>query len=230
VLRHLILAGPLLADWERATFPRVFESLASLEKKLYEWSESPRGSSSKPGRSLDERFETRFRTELLQRAYGVDIGAIRIGTTQAVDIRDLFVPPKLTFRKLERGECASVEAVESAGVDAPLSLIAARQMLERPNETLTKDNPRHSAVETLTTKPRVVLVGLPGSGKSTLLEWMQVQLAETNLLCPGPPEQAAPIPILLRVRQFEKGSPPAPTEFVARCMHSGDWAGDMPDG
>lgn len=234
ILRVLILAAPTLAEYEKVKFPREFEKIRVLVATIRNWAEQLETLSAKGNFSRDTSFEHTYRNELLQRAYRVDVGAMRVGPTQAVDIRDLFVRPKLIIRReqLKADEEATAVSDPDCVESGFLTLQAARNSIFSDRRDVGSDkqeDPRLDAVEFLRERRRVVLVGLPGGGKSTLVEWLQVQLAAGEFGCLGD-DDPAPVPMLLRVRQFKDGTPPSTAEFVSRTMHSGDWAQEMPQG
>lgn len=225
VVRVLILASSTLAEWEKVRFPRDFEKLKGLIDTIRKWAESLDSMSTDPSSNSDRRFENTYRNELLQRAYRVDVGALRVGASQAVDIRDLFVRPKLNERNLT----LLPQTEGSLELDV-LSLENARKAIQ--SRTTSDSNEQEiatDAVEFLQSKQRIVIVGLPGGGNSTLVEWLQVMLASGELGCTGGGDPA-PVPLLLRVRQFPDGIPPEIKQFVSRSFHSGDWASEEPDG
>ena len=139
---------------------------------------------------------------LLQRFYRVEAGTVRMTTNLDVDLRELFVMPKVYVRSVRREE-------ESDGTTPEVTLMdlsQARKIFFNNHEDEVVEGPEDKdeigifALEQILKYPRNVLIGAPGSGKSTFLEWLQVRLAavEEELIMGG----GQAIPMLLRVRQL----------------------------
>ena len=159
----------------------------------------------------------------------VDAGTVRMTTSLSVDVRELFVMPRLCERP-PRETAAELGLAEDAAL---MSLEVARQLLTAPGESAhgTTEQDASEPVPVLDhvrSSGNVAIVGAPGAGKSTFLEWLQLRVAsaEEELVMNG--RQA--IPLLLRVRQLDPLHLPEGGALVERALASRDQAALMPDG
>lgn len=177
----------------------------------------------RPNPAEDERYELIYRDYLMQRFHRVEAGTVKMTTNSNIDLRELFVMPKVLLRNSEEGDTSTSAEL--------MDLNLARQRFDdnRFNPRILKrEKPAVgiSALEQIKQAGRTVLVGAPGSGKSTFLEWLQIQLAmgDEELLMNG--EQA--IPLLLRIRQLDVKNLPEGIELIAKATASEDRAKLMP--
>ncbi len=101
VVQALMQIGPVMAEWQNIGFPSTFELSRRVIRRLNEISEQLDllGTS---GSTADEPYELQYRDYLAQRFYRVEAGTVRMTTNLAVDLRELFVMPKV----LESGGAA----------------------------------------------------------------------------------------------------------------------------
>ncbi|MBC6435571.1 hypothetical protein FM036_39875 [Nostoc sp. HG1] len=187
VVQVLMLVGPVMAEWQKLNFSSTFELPGRVVNKLNEISDqiNAQGKSGQAG--ADESYELQYRDYLLQRFHKVEAGTVRMTTNLDVDLRELFVMPRVVVQELSQ-EADETEADASVSL---MSLAAARRLYgERNNhdEMLhktgrgekPKDKLPPTALEQVKTSPCNVIVGLPGAGKSTFFEWLQVKLASVE--------------------------------------------------
>jgi Predicted NTPase (NACHT family) len=225
-----MLVGRVMAEWERLKFASTFELPRRVVEQLNLITEqlsavNPTGQS-----AADKRFELTYRDYLMQRFHRVEAGTVRMTTSMDVDLRELFVMPRVLVRpKLTKENEAKL-------VDAktPLSLAAARQIFGAALKASTQPDSKEkksegiNALKQIKGSRRNVIVGLPGSGKSTLFEWLQLRIAaveEEYILGGG---QA--IPVLLRVRQLDPKNLPTGAALIEKATASKDRTALMPAG
>ena len=235
VVQVLMLVGPVMAEWQKLNFSSTFELPGRVVNKLNEISDqiNAQGKSGQAG--ADESYELQYRDYLLQRFHRVEAGTVRMTTNLDVDLRELFVMPRVVVQELSQ-EADGAEANASVSL---MSLAAARRLYgERNNhdemlQQRTKgeepeDKPAPTALEQVKTSSRNVIVGLPGAGKSTFFEWLQVKLASVEEKFILGDQQA--IPLLLRVRQLDLQNLPRGAGLIEKATASKDRADLMPDG
>ena len=201
VVQVLMLVGPVMAEWQKLSFASTFELPRRVVNRLNQISEllDARGHSGQA--AADERYELTYRDYLLQRFHRVEAGTVRMTTNMDVDLRELFVMPRVK----ERPRPKMKDDAEPADATAFMDLAAARELFkdhDEPGEEKAKEDAGiRTALDQVKQNPRNVIVGAPGSGKSTFFEWLQVQVAgvEEELV---PADQQA-IPLLLRLRQLD---------------------------
>jgi hypothetical protein len=209
IIQVLMLVGPVMAEWQRLNFSSTFELPRRVVNRLNQISEQLDTLGRSGQAAADERYELSYRDYLLQRFHRVEAGTVRMTTNMDVDLRELFVMPRVLARPL-RKKADNVELTDAAAL---MDLAAARRFFggeglgSEPSEATKKEAPAITALDQVKRYPRNVIIGAPGSGKSTFLEWLQVRLAavEEELVMAG--QQA--IPVLLRMRQLDPRTPPA---------------------
>ncbi|MEJ6481439.1 NACHT domain-containing protein [Nostoc punctiforme UO1] len=235
VVQVLMLVGPVMAEWQKLNFSSTFELPGRVVNKLNEISNQidAQGKSGQAG--ADESYELQYRDYLLQRFHRVEAGTVRMTTNLDVDLRELFVMPRVVVRKLSQ-DADETEADASVSL---MSLAAARRLYgERNNhnemlqQIIKGEEPEEklppTALEQVKCSDRNVIVGLPGAGKSTFFEWLQVKLASVEEKFILGDQQA--IPLLLRVRQLDLQNLPKGAALIEKATASKDRADLMPDG
>jgi len=209
IVQVLMQVGPVMAEWQKLNFSTTFELPRRVVKKLNTISIQLDTLGKARQAAADERYELSYRDYLLQRFYRVEAGTVRMTTNLDVDLRELFVMPKVyvrPVRKEEEGDGTTPEGTLMDLDQARKLLFSSHEdeVVERPED---KDEVGIIALEQVLKYPRNVLIGAPGSGKSTFLEWLQVRLAavEEELIMGG----GQAIPMLLRVRQLNPRKLPA---------------------
>ncbi|TVS20087.1 MAG: NACHT domain-containing protein [Planctomycetaceae bacterium] len=231
VTQAVMRVAPVLADWKRYSFSRTYEVPRQLNARLEQIAEQYETLGTGRIDSVDERFELTYRDYLMQRFLGVEAGTVRMATNLNVDLKTLFVMPRVRLRKVSAGDG---ELSERAGDDLLMLSDVKRQFAQRvhghgiPQDASEDSKDVQTAWEAAQQASRAVLIGPPGAGKSTFLEWVQLQVAEAKdyVLVSGVGQA---IPILLRVRQFG-ADPPTGREMVAKATASEEWANEMPAG
>jgi energy-coupling factor transporter ATP-binding protein EcfA2 len=176
--------------------------------------------------AADEGYELGYRDYLLQRFHRVEAGTVKMTTNQDVDLRELFVMPRVRPRT---GEAGTAEGESSA----PATLAVARGRLvenlaprpaTRPSTEPDEKNP--TVLKWVKENRRAIIVGTPGSGKSTFVEWLQVQLAGGAEVFVLSGRQA--IPVLLRIRQLEPRNLPRGSALIEKATARKELADLMP--
>lgn len=235
VVQVLMLVGPVMAEWQKLKFSSTFELPGRVVNKLNEISNQidAQGKSGQAG--ADESYELQYRDYLLQRFHRVEAGTVRMTTNLDVDLRELFVMPRVVVRKLPQG----ADVAEADASVSLMSLAAARRLYgerNNHNEMLQQrkkgEEPEEklppTALDQVKCSDRNVIVGLPGAGKSTFFEWLQVKLASVEEKFILGDQQA--IPLLLRVRQLDLQNLPKGATLIEKATASKDRADLMPDG
>lgn len=232
VVQVLMLVGPVMREWQKLHFSSTFELLRRVVTRLNEINEQLDTLSVSGESVADERFELTYRDYLFERFHRVETGTVQMTTNQNVDLRELFVMPRVLARKTgKEGSTAGVTDESS-----PMDLAAARKyfeerssLAERPQGKKAADKQEGvSALEQITRVPRNVIIGAPGSGKSTFLEWLQLNVASVEQELVLAEKQA--IPLLLRVRQLDPRNLPTGAALIEKATASRDRANLMPDG
>lgn len=236
VVQVLMLVGPVMAEWQKLNFSSTFELPRRVVNRLNEISEQINALGQSGQTGADESYEIQYRDYLLQRFHKVEAGTVRMTTSLDVDLRELFVMPRVVERKLAQ----EAEISETDDLLNLMDLAAAREIYgdRNPHDRLFSleeelDNKKKrelslTALEQVKFSSRIVIVGLPGSGKSTFFEWLQVKLAsvEEHLILGD--QQA--IPLLLRVRQLDLLNLPKGAALIEKATASKDRANLMPKG
>ena len=126
VIQVLLLVGPVMAEWQRLGFATTFELPRRIVDRLNQISEQLE-LLGRAGPSLaDERFELGYRDYLLQRFFRIEAGTVRMTTNLAIDLRALFVMPRVRLDGTADATAGSVQ-----GPRAPLRLAEARARFAR---------------------------------------------------------------------------------------------------
>ena len=223
-VQALMLVGPIMGEWRKLGFSREFQLLSRVVARLNRIGKQLDAASAAGSEAEDERYELTYRDYLLQRFHRVEAGTVKMATNLDVDLRELFVVPHLRPRPQRDKQHGSPNASEL------LSLSAARKAFARSRPQGDENTSDLSSIkqilEFLDDRRRLVLVGAPGSGKSTFLEWLQLQLAEIQLVFALAGKQA--IPLLLRVRQLDPHDLPRGAALIEKATTSADRAKLMP--
>ncbi|MFB3133250.1 MAG: hypothetical protein ACE10K_12080, partial [Rhodothermales bacterium] len=215
VVQVLMLVGPVMAEWQKLSFASTFELPRRVVNRLNQISEllDARGHSGQA--AADERYELTYRDYLLQRFHRVEAGTVRMTTNMQVDLRELFVMPRVK----ERPRPKMKDGAEPADATAFMDLAAARELFkdrDEPGEEKAKEDAGiRTALDQVKQNPRSVIVGAPGSGKSTFFEWLQVQVAGVEEALVLAKQQA--IPLLLRLRQLDPHNLPRGAALVEKA-------------
>jgi len=232
VTQAVMRVAPVLAGWKRYNFSRTYEVPRQLNARLEQIAEQYETLGTGRINSVDERFELTYRDYLMQRFLGVEAGTVRMATNLNVDLKTLFVMPRVRLRKQAAGGggALSKRAADDLLMLSDLKREFANRMHQHGIPQDASDNSKNvlTAWDAVQQASRAVLVGPPGAGKSTFLEWLQLQVAEAKdcVLTSG---EGQAIPILLRVRQFDT-DPPTGRAIIAKATASEAWANEMPAG
>ena len=224
VVQVLLMIGPVMAEWQRVGFSSTFGLPRQVVSRLNQVTEQLQVLGEAGLEAADYRFELIYRDYLLQRFHRVEAGTIRMMTNLDVDLRELFVMPKV-----QRHEEGSEDLV---GPEALLELRSAKRSFRDLPKPVGENEPQSlnemTALAQVKANARTLFIGVPGSGKSTFLEWLQVKVAgaEEKFVLSG--RQA--IPILLRLRQLDTEALPSSRDLVAKAILSTDRASLMPVG
>jgi hypothetical protein len=230
VVQVLMLVGPVMAEWQKLSFASTFELPRRVVHRLNKISQQLEVLAVSGEAAADERYAFFHRDYLLQRFHRVEAGTVRMTTNLDVDLRELFVMPRVLARPVpEKGNGAG-----AAGSAALMDLTAARKFFgtaREPGKTAKaaeEEDQSVAALDQVKVNPRAAIVGVPGSGKSTFLEWLQLKIAaaEEELEMAG----AQAIPLLLRVRELDPGDLPRGAALIEKATASKDRAALMPQG
>ena len=227
IVQVLMLVGPVMAEWRKLNFSSAFELLRRVVNRLNQISEQLDALGRAGQSAMDERYELTYRDYLLQRFHRIEVGTVRMTTNMDVDLRELFVMPRVSAQSLPE-EGADAEPTDATGL---MDLAVARESFAERREQSESEAEKDNSVLALAQVkryPHNVIVGLPGSGKSTFLEWLQLKIAavEEEFVMAG--EQA--IPLLLRVRQLDAQDLPRGGALIQSATGSKDRADLMPYG
>ncbi|MDP2997243.1 MAG: NACHT domain-containing protein [Bryobacterales bacterium] len=223
----LMLVGPVMVEWQKLGFATTFELPRRVVNRLNQISQQM-GAIGRAGEAAaDDRYELTYRDYLLQRFHRIEAGTVRMTTNLDIDLRELFVMPRVLERpSTERSGAAGAEAAA-----AYMALAEARKLFGdagSPQKQDGKEKAGVPAIEQVTHSSRNVIVGAPGSGKSTFFEWLQLKLASAEEMFVMAGQQA--IPLLLRVRQLDTQKLPRGAALIEQATGSKDQASLMPAG
>ncbi|MEL7355905.1 MAG: NACHT domain-containing protein [Cyanobacteria bacterium J06560_6] len=234
IVQVLTQVGPVMAEWQKLNFSSTFELPRRVVNRLNEISSQIEALGQSGQAGADENYELQYRDYLLQRFHKVEAGTVRMTTKLDVDLREIFVMPRIVKRKLSK----TAEEIETDSSVALMDLAAARklyrdlssQFVESQTVESEGNEPANELVSTILQHvkcfARTVIVGLPGSGKSTFFEWLQVKLASVEEPFILGDQQA--IPLLLRVRQLDLLNLPKGAALIEKATASKDRADLMP--
>jgi NACHT domain len=235
VVQVLMQVGSVMAEWRKLNFSSTFELPRKVVNRLNAISDQMNALGHSGHSGADENYELLYRDYLLQRFHKVEAGTVRMTTSLDVDLRELFVMPRVMARKRIQREILDE-------TDAPIHLMdlaTARRIygnqqeheqFELSEENLDDSNTEQAptALEQVKSSARNVIIGLPGAGKSTFFEWLQVKLASVEEQFILDFQQA--IPLMLRVRQLDLFNLPQGAALIEKATASRDRADLMPDG
>ncbi|NEP59466.1 MAG: hypothetical protein F6K31_21045, partial [Symploca sp. SIO2G7] len=100
IVQVLMQVGPVMAEWQKLNFSSTFELPRRVVNRLNEISSQidAQGYSGQSG--ADQRYELQYRDYLLQRFHKIEVGTVRMTTNLDVDLRELFVMPRVIVRSL----------------------------------------------------------------------------------------------------------------------------------
>ncbi|MBI2952141.1 hypothetical protein HYY27_08605, partial [bacterium] len=98
IVQVLTMVGPVMAEWQKLNFSSTFELPRRVVNRLNQISEQLDALSSSGQAAVDERYELSYRDYLLQRFHRVEAGTVRMTTNMDVDLRELFVMPRVLAR------------------------------------------------------------------------------------------------------------------------------------
>lgn len=238
VVQVLMLVGPVMAEWKKLNFSTTFELPRRVVNRLNEISAQIDALGHVGHNEADERFEILYRDYLLQRFHKVEGGTVRMTTSLDVDLRELFVMPRVMEHK--RTQQQIIDQTDSTSTICLMDLSAARRLYgDRSEEdgfilpgeedlADRKVSQPPTALDLVKQSSRNVIVGLPGAGKSTFFEWLQVKLASVEERLILGDQQA--IPLMLRVRQLDLLNLPTGAALIEKATVSKDRAALMPKG
>ncbi|ETW95225.1 MAG: hypothetical protein ETSY1_31530 [Candidatus Entotheonella factor] len=222
IVQVLMRVGAVMAEWQKLKFSDTFELPRRVTHRLNQISEQLDAIGQSGTSAADERYELLYRDYLMQRFYRVEAGTVRMTTNLEVDLRELFVMPRVIARPMR-----SLHDAEPDEAATLMNLAAARQFFADRNGS-DQNEDEQAALEQVRDTALCVIIGAPGSGKSTFLEWLQLQIAavEEEFVLNG--QQA--IPLLLRMRQLDPLDLPRGAALIEKATASQDRATLMPQG
>ncbi|ETX06723.1 MAG: hypothetical protein ETSY2_15430 [Candidatus Entotheonella gemina] len=163
IVQVLMRVGAVMAEWQKLNFSDTFELPRRVTNRLNQISEQLDVFGQSGQSAADDRYELLYRDYLLQRFYRVEAGTVRMTTNLEVDLRELFVMPRVMTRPMR-----SLHDTEPDDVTTLMDLAAARQFFADRSESDRNEDER-AALEQVKQAAQCVIVGAPGSGKSTFL-------------------------------------------------------------
>jgi hypothetical protein len=220
-----MLVGPVMTEWQRLSFASTYEMPRRIVSQLNQITEGLKAFASVGQVAADERYELAYRDHLLQRFYRVEAGTVRMTTNLYVDLRELFVMPRIKVRPKKE-----IKTEGELNADVFMNLSEARAVFGKIQDANNADGKdvTITALEQVKLSKRNIIVGLPGGGKSTLFEWLQLAIANVEEELIAGDGQA--IPLLLRVRQLDPKNLPRGADLIERATASRDRATLMPSG
>lgn len=95
VVQALMQIGPVMAEWQRLRFATTFELPRRVANRLNQIGEQLDALGRAGQEAADERFELTYRDYLVQRFHRIEAGTVRMNTSLDVDLRELFVMPRV---------------------------------------------------------------------------------------------------------------------------------------
>ena len=134
VVQVLMLVGPVMAEWQNLNFSSTFELPRRVVNRLNQISDQLSALGSSGQAAADESYELSYRDYLLQRFYRVEAGTVRMTTNLDVDLRELFVMPRVKARPL-RKKTADTEPTDAAAL---MDLATAREFFGDRSEVVKR--------------------------------------------------------------------------------------------
>jgi hypothetical protein len=129
VVQVLMQVGPVMAEWQKLSFSITFELPRRIVNRLNEISEQINALGQLGQAGADESYKLLYRDYLLQRFHKVEAGTVRMTTNMDVDLRELFVMPRVEERKRSQEQ----ENHETETSIALMDLDSSRQLFsDRP--------------------------------------------------------------------------------------------------
>jgi hypothetical protein len=123
VVQVLMLVGPVMAEWQKLNFSKTFEMPRRVVNRLNQISEQLDALGQSGQTAADERFELSYSDYILQRFHRIEAGTVRMTTNMDVDLRELFVMPRV----LPRPSRKKPDDTEQTDAVALMDLAAARR-------------------------------------------------------------------------------------------------------
>ena len=138
MIQVLIRVGPVMAEWQRLNFSSTFELPHRVVNRLNQISEQMEALGQSGQTAADERYELTYRDYLLQRFFRVEAGTVRMTTNLEVDLRELFVMPRVRPRpQLVKGNGdGAADAVELMNLSSWPKVLSHFRPFERRSDSL----------------------------------------------------------------------------------------------
>jgi hypothetical protein len=136
LVQALMLVGRVMAEWQRLNFSSTFELPRRVIDQLNAISEQINALGVSGQAAADERFELTYRDYLLQRFHRVEAGTVRMTTNMDVDLRELFVMPRVLARpqRQKRDGAVGITAATPMSLSDAREFFGGRVRLEEPSK------------------------------------------------------------------------------------------------
>jgi hypothetical protein len=132
----LTQVGPVMAEWRKIQFASTYEPPSKLLDQWQEISQRIDAIGRAGEGAADERFERTYLDYLVQRFSLIETGTIRMTTNLGMDLRTLFVPPRVRIRPASLPEEDKQAAKEALmGLEAARRIFGERMPHEVSEET-----------------------------------------------------------------------------------------------
>jgi len=214
VVQVLMFVGPVMAEWQKLSFSSTFELPRRIVNRLNQISQQIDALGGSGQTAADERYEISYRDYLLQRFHRVEAGTVRMTTNLDVDLRELFVMPRVLPKPVRKRTKVwqPTDAIALMNLDAAREFFGGRRGRGRLTKPTENKDEGILALDLVKRYSRSVIVGAPGSGKSTFLEWLQLKLvffqssidrlSSALIFCAGMSRAARGVPVNRRLKKY----------------------------
>lgn len=151
VVQVLMLVGSVMAEWQKLNFSNTFELPRRVVNRLNQIGEQLDVLGRAGQTAADEAYELSYRDYLLQRFHRIEAGTVRMTTSLDVDLRELFVMPRVRVRLSDKKR----DGTDLADIATPMDLAAARALFGDHGRYSKQIKPEKKSEFTLAEKLRI---------------------------------------------------------------------------